>query len=184
MTHRAAMSDEARRLVPRQRTAVLLALVAAVAALAVIALALLVAVPPSLANLASEDADGETAYRLELDGTAAQIVVPRAWIVTRESDSAVVVRTPDGGLTARIDLVDESADAAVAAEPDIGPVRTEVLDSGLEVTHADLARDGVIAAVTVRDRARAVRIVASVAEGESRAEYRPTLAELLERITQ
>lgn len=168
---------------PSQRTAVLLSIVAAFAAIAVIAFALLTAVPPSIANLASSSSDGVTPTPLETDRVDAGIIVPDGWTIVRESSAAVTVRTPDGGMTAQLELIDQTADAAIRATPDIAsPVRGEQLTTGRDVVHVDVAPDGVVAAVGLGADGGSVRVMATAAEGRTMAAYRPALAELLEGI--
>lgn len=176
---------EPRRVVPRQRTAVLVSVFAAIVAALFLGFAALTALPPALANLASEDADGRTPVTIESDDLRSQIVAPVGWVVVHESAASVIVRTPDGAMSARIDLVDKDPSAVVSAEPGLATsLRTETLTSGLTVVHADLDEGGVVAAVALGGdgSAPSARVVATTVEGTDMAVYRPALAQLLDGI--
>lgn len=159
-----------------RRWEIALASVAAVTALLAVAFAAYVAVPPSIANLASEVADG----RAETPVGGAAVVAPSDWIVTRESTDAVTVRSPDGVLRARLDVVDASPGAIVATAAASSPPRTEVLASGLTAVHADL-EGGLIAGVGTADAAPSVRVTVEVAGTDVDA-YRAAIGDLLEGI--
>ena len=164
-----------------RRWEIALACLGAVLVAGALALAALTAVPPTLANLASEVSDGRTPTTLG----DASIVVPADWIVRRESADAVEVRTPDGVMRARLDVVDETpsdvlADAGLAAG-----ARTELLASGLTAVHADdgPADDGhgIVAGVGEPDSPPSVRVVATVSAPDA-AGYRAAVGQLMEGI--
>ena len=163
-----------------RRWEIALACVGGLLLVAALTAAAAVAVPPSLANLASSVADGTTPTTLG----EAEAVIPADWVITRESDRAVVVRTPDGVLQARFDVVDETLGAALATAETSGSPRSELLASGLTALHADLEGGGLVAAVGTPDAATAVRVVieGDSASGEGLDEYRPAIGELLEGI--
>jgi hypothetical protein len=155
------------------------ACVGAALAVGAIVLALTTALPPSLENLASEVADGDTTIAVA-DG--AEVVVPADWIVTRSSD-AVTVRTPDGGLRALLDVVDEDAASVLAATPGIdGATRSEHLASGLTAFHADLSDGGIVAVVGSVDGGDSVRVVIELGTAADISAYRPAVGDLLEGI--
>jgi len=169
---------------PTQPTALALAILAFLAVAAFCVVGAAVAVPPSLVNLSSATSDGTTPYALQAGGAEVDVVVPAGWIVRRESERMITVTTPDGVMTARVDLVDENSDAVVSGHPDLAShVRSEVLPSGREVVHADAAGGAVVAAVGVLGRALSpsVRVVAT-ADPSSMSDYRPALAQLLEGV--
>jgi hypothetical protein len=145
-----------------------------------VAVAAAVAVPPVIANLSSEVSDGETETAL---GEVA-VVVPADWLITRDSAGAITVRSPDGALRARLDALDETPAAIVAAAEARGPQRTELLASGLTAVHADLDGDRLVAGVGETDAAPSVRVVAvvSVPEGASPTDYRAAIGDLIEGI--
>lgn len=177
--------DVSRSLRPNQPTAVVLAVIGFLAVVVFCTVAGLVAIPPSLVNISSSASDGSTPYPLESAGADIDVVVPTGWIVRREGEGVISVDTPDGGMTARIDLVDEDPEAAVSDHPGLATVvRSEVLASGRAVVHADAADRVVVAAVGVIGRALSpsVRVVATVEDTSSMTTYRPALAELLEGI--
>ncbi len=148
------------------------------------ALALVVAVPPSLANLASEAADGATAYPLASDAGSASVLVPEGWVVVRAGDAAITVRTPDGALSAEVELTADAPATVIGDSQDpASPVRREVLASELTVTHVDQADGAVLAVVqTPEGVVRVHAAVESAATPEEAAAYRPSIGELLEAI--
>ncbi|WP_374977283.1 hypothetical protein ACEYYH_05650 [Microbacterium trichothecenolyticum] len=174
------MSGDARFGSTVRRWEVALACAAAALVLAAIAAAALVAVPPTIANLASEVSDG----RAPTDLGDAAVVVPADWVVTRDSEDAITVRTPDGALRASLESIDESPADAVAVAAGGGAVRAEVLASGLTAVHVDLDDGGVVAGVGEPDAAPSVRVVVEVrpAEGDEPAAYRTAIGDLLEGI--
>lgn len=180
------MPPSPHRVIPRQSIAILVSVLAAIVVVLFLGFAALTAVPPALANLASEDADGRTPVTIESADLRAQIVAPAGWVVVHESAASVIVRTPDGVMSARVDLVDEEPSAVVSAEPGLATsLRTETLTSGLTVVHADLDGGGVVAAVALGDGGGrpSARVVATIVEGADAALYRPALAQLLDGIT-
>lgn len=165
----------------------LMAAVGAAAAAAFLVLAAVVAVPPSLENARAALADGVASISV---GDAA-VVVPKGWVVS-EGAGGALVRTPDGGLSIRMDAVagedprtvlQVMLDRDLGAVPTatVGPVRTEVLASGLTVVHADVGADAVYAVVRAREHST-VRMVARAAEGGAIEDYRPALGLLLEGV--
>ena len=156
----------------------------------VIALALSIAVPPILVNLSTEVSDGKKPFEISSrDGSAvttAKITVPEGWIVQRE-DATLLVRTPDGVMSAIVEAVSESAGEALeVASTARGPRETEVLASGLTVVHADLGRGaGVVAAVSCQrgqQPGATVVVTTRIRDGWDGETYRPALAALLEGI--
>lgn len=179
-----------------RRIELVLASVGALAVIAFVVLAAVVAVPPALTNVDSTVSDGVAAEPLVGSGGEADIVVPDGWIVRRQSEDAVLVVTPDGGLSARVTVT--TADAAtVVAERADGATRTELLASGLRVFHADTAAErtgsdtadldatgageGVVAAVALPDGTTVV-VAAEVDDSATLGDYRPALAQLLEGV--
>jgi hypothetical protein len=146
-----------------------------------VTLAAMTALPPSLANIASEVSDGRTATTLG----DASVVVPAGWIVRRESADAVEVRTPDGTLRARVDVVGETPSGVLAAARLDGVVRTELLASGLTAVHADEAHadgeHGIVAGVGEPDLRQSVRLVVTV-DAPDAAAYRAAVGELMEGV--
>ena len=105
------MSGDARVGSTARRWEIALACAAAALVLAAVAVAAFVAVPPTIANLSSEVSDGSD----PTDLGDASVVVPADWVVTRHSEDAITVRTPDGALRASLESVDESPGDVVAA---------------------------------------------------------------------
>ncbi len=132
-------------------------------------LAAITAVPPMLRNLASEASDGIAPVSLP---GGVDVVVPRAWTVQRDGEDAVIVHTPDGGMSARL----EAGDRSLSEDPS----RTETLVSGLRVVHTDVGSDAVHAVVATDHGT--VRVVATAGEGRRMADYRPALGQLLEGV--
>lgn len=161
------------------RWEIALAGAAAAVVLAAVAVAAIVAVPPTLANLSTEVSDG----REPTDLGDASVVVPADWVVTRDSEDAITVRTPDGALRASLESVDEKPADAVA-DAAAGTPRSELLASGLAVVHVDLDDGGVVAGVGEPDAAPSVRVVVEVrpADGDEPAAYRTAIGDLLEGI--
>lgn len=167
------------------------ALVGAVAVIALIAAAALVAVPPSLANLASSTADGVTAEPVGASADAA-IVVPAGWIVVRESEEEILVRTPDAALEARVRAVSVPAEEALAAAvPGIvdeigaapGTERRETLASGTFAVHVDVVPSVTVAAVAESAEARGSVVVETrIRDDVDTARYRAALAQLLDGV--
>lgn len=179
------MSGELRSEAKARRWEIAGALLGGALTVAFVALAAAAAVPPSLANLASEVSDGITPVAI---AERAEVVVPADWIVIRDGADALSVRTPDGALHARLDVVTADADAAAAAlvagdEHAGGPARSETLASGMTVVHVDTP-DGMLAAVSNHLGAESVRVRVTMADGEaeSLAAYRPAVGDLLEGI--
>ncbi|HET8926248.1 MAG TPA: hypothetical protein VFN24_00275 [Microbacterium sp.] len=155
-----------------------LAAVGALAATALIVVALVIAVPPVSANLSSEVSDGATSVPIG-DGQSS-VVVPEGWIVQRDG-GAVIARTPDGGLTARLaaaegdaravlqELLESGDDSGASAQ-----IRAETLASGQHALHAD-GPDGAVYAV-IGDTAL-VTVVATAG-----ADHRPALGMLFEGV--
>jgi hypothetical protein len=163
-----------------RRSELLLSSIGAVAVIAFIVFALVVAVPPSIANLTSTVSDGVTPQTLQDGDLGAAVVVPEGWVVRRQGDDALSVVTPDGALTARLALTADDPETAISGSGD-GTLRTEVLASGLTVVHADNALGSVVAAVVARG-GDTVTVFAEVDDPQVRAVYRPALAQLLEGI--
>lgn len=157
------------------------ALVAALLVLVAVTVAVVVALPPTLVNLSGSRADGATPVTLERDGRSAQVVVPEGWLVTREGSDALLVRTPDAALEARVELVDAAPDAALEPPADAGAVRSETLASGAVAMHADLP-EGLVAAVGSADSATSVRIVVQVPPPAETVDYRAAIAQLLDGV--
>lgn len=148
---------------------------------ATIALAAVVAVPPTIANIASEVSDGTAVTTL---GHDASVVVPADWVVTRDAEDAITVRTPDGVLRARLETVDETPSGAIADAAASGAPRSELLASGLSAVHVDLDDGGVVAGVGMPEAAPSVRVVVEVrvTDGGAPAAYRTAIGDLLEGI--
>ncbi|MEV4687486.1 hypothetical protein [Microbacterium sp. LWH3-1.2] len=162
-----------------RRWEIALACTAAAVVLAAVTVAAIVAVPPTIANLSSEVADGSA----PTDLGDASVVVPADWVVTRDSDEAITVRTPDGALRARLESVDESP-GDVVADAGVGASRSELLASGLTAVHVDLDDGRVVAGVGEPDAAPSVRVVVQVhpTAGDEPAAYRTAIGDLLEGI--
>lgn len=183
------MGDSRRRNDRSRRWELLLATVAGTLLTVVIALALSIAVPPTLVNLSTEVSDGRKPFEISSrDGSAAaaKVIIPQGWVVQRK-DATLLVRTPDGVMSAIVEAVPESADEALeVASAGRGPRETEVLASGLTVVHADLGRGaGVVAAVSCRrgqQPGATVLVTTRVRDGWDAETYRPALAALLEGI--
>ncbi len=175
------MSGELRSEAKARRWEIAGALLGGALTVAFVALAAAAAVPPSLANLASEVSDGITPVAI---ADRAEVVVPADWIVIRDGADALSVRTPDGALHARLDVVTADAAAVVAGDEHAGgPARSETLASGMTVVHVDTP-DGMLAAVSNHLGAESVRVRVTMADGEaeSLAAYRPAVGDLLEGI--
>ena len=154
-----------------------LAAVGAVAAAVLILVAVLVAVPPVATNLSSEVSDGATAVPIG-DGPAS-VVVPEGWVVQRDG-AAVIARTPDGGMTARLeaaegDAAEELRRLLESSDGDPGTIRAETLASGLQAVHADAG--GAVYAVIDVGGGDLVTVVA-----EADGDYRAALGQLLEGV--
>lgn len=157
------------------------ALIGGVLAAGAVAFALMTALPPTLANLNTEVADGATAVPIAGD---AAVVVPADWILTRGSD-AVTVRTPDGMLHATLNVVEgDAADIVADVTGSSKNARSEVLASGMTAVHADVEHPGMVAAVESPDGRRSVRVTVEfrLADEAEVVDYRPAVAELLEGI--
>ncbi len=157
-----------------------LAAVGAVATVALILVAALVAVPPMATNLSSEVSNGATAVPIG-DGPAS-VVVPEGWVVQRDG-AAVIARTPDGGMTVRLEAAEGDAaeelrvllEAAEADGADVGTIRAETLASGLRAVHTDAG--GAVYAVIDVGGGDLVTVVAT-----SDSDYRAALGQLLEGV--
>lgn len=173
------MSGDARVGSTARRWEIALACAAAALVLAAVAVAAFVALPPTIANLSSEVSDGSD----PTDLGDASVVVPADWVVTRHSEDAITVRTPDGALRASLESVDERSGDVVAAAA-AGDPRSELLASGLTAVHVDLDDGGVVAGVGEPDAAPSVRVTVQVspAEGAEPAAYRSAIGDLLEGI--
>lgn len=183
------MGDSTRRNHSR-RWELLLATVAGLSLTVVLTLALVIAVPPILVNLSTEVSDGKKPFEISSrDGSslaAAELTVPAGWVVQRK-DATLLVRTPDGVMSAVVEAVSESAGEALElASVGRDPRETEVLASGLTVVHADLAHGaGVVAAVSCRrgqQPGATVVVTTRIRAGWDAEPYRPALAALLEGI--
>jgi hypothetical protein len=102
--------------------------------------------------------------------------------MVREGPAAIVARTPDGILAARVDLPDLTPEQAIlAAAGGDTPTRIEALPDGLTMVHADIAGGGVVAVVSVGNAS--VRIVAELRSasdaGADADAYRPAIAQLI-----
>ena len=167
-----------RELFPWRPWDAVLAAVGAVGAVVLILVAVLVAWPPVATNLSSEVSDGATAVPIG-DGQAS-VVVPDGWIVQR-AGAAVIARTPDGGLSARLgaaegDAAETLRDMLVSADAGSATVRAETLASGLSAVHAD-ASDGTVYAVIDVGGGTLVTVVAT---GDR--DHRAALGQLLEGV--
>lgn len=173
------MNGDARSGSTARRWEVALACAAAALVVAAVAVAALVAVPPTIANLSSEVSDG----RAPTDLGGSSVVVPAEWVVTRNSDDAITVRTPDGALRASLESVDEKPGDVVAGTAE-GAARSELLASGLTAVHVDRDDGGVVAGVGEPDAAPSVRVIVEVRppDGGVPAAYRTAIGDLLEGI--
>ncbi|WP_157524938.1 hypothetical protein [Microbacterium yannicii] len=169
-----------------RRWEIALACLGAALVVAAVTVATMTALPPTLANIASEVSDGRTATTLG----DASVVVPAEWIVRRESADAVEVRTPDGALRARLDVVTETPSQVIEDAELEGVVRTEVLASGLTAVHADAGRAGegrgddelsIVAGVGEPALEPSVRVVVTVNAADAPA-YRAAVGALMEGI--
>lgn len=159
---------------------------AAVAVAAVVAVLAFTTIPAIAAEADARVSDGVHPVAVG----DAEILVPDGWVVTGGPDD-LGVRTPDGGLVARVHAVDGDPEAALrdALEADlgavptatIGPFRSELLASGSTAVHADVGSDAVYAVVSDGTDA-VVLIVARAAEGRAIADYRAALGLLLEGV--
>lgn len=167
------------------------AIVGALLVAAVVAVGALVAVPPSMANLASSTADGVAAEPLDADAGGA-VVVPAGWIVVRESEEEILVRTPDAALEARVRAASVPAEEALAAAvpgiaDEIGAApsaeRRETLAAGTFAVHVDVGPSVTVAAVAESAEARgSVVIEARIRDDVDPARYRAALAQLLDGV--
>ncbi|MFE5409286.1 hypothetical protein [Microbacterium sp. NPDC056569] len=173
------MTGDARVGTTARRWETALAYAAAGLVLAAVAIGAVAALPPTIANLSSEVSDGSAPTDLE----DASVVVPADWVVTRDAENAITVRTPDGALRARLESVDEKP-GDVVADAAAGAPRSELLASGLTAVHVDLDDGGVVAGVGEPDAAPSVRVVVEVRppEGGEPAAYRTAIGDLLEGI--
>lgn len=169
------------------------AIVGALLVAAVVAVGALIAVPPSVANLASSTADGVAAEPLSADADAGgAVVVPAGWIVVRESEEEILVRTPDAALEARVRAASVRAEEALAAAvPGIadeigaapGAERRETLAAGTFAVHVDVGPSVTVAAVAESAEARgSVVIEARIRDDVDPARYRAALAQLLDGV--
>ena len=174
------MTGDARAGSAARRWEIALACAAGTLAIGAVAFAALVAVPPSLANLSSDVSDGASPRELG----DASVVVPAGWLVTRDSDDALTVRTPDGALRATLETVDETPADVVDEAASAQVPRSELLASGLTAVHADLDDGGVVAGVGDPDAAPSVRVVVEVRppDGAAPSAYRTAIGDLLEGI--
>lgn len=167
------------------------AIVGALLVAAVVAVGALVAVPPSMANLASSTADGVAAEPLDADAGGA-VVVPAGWIVVRESEEEILVRTPDAALEARVRPASVPAEEALAAAvPGIadeigsapGAERRETLAAGTFAVHVDVYPSVTVAAVAASAEAReSVVVETRIRDDVDPARYRAALAQLLDGV--
>ncbi|WP_435526951.1 hypothetical protein [Microbacterium aurantiacum] len=170
------------------------AIVGALLVAAVVAVGALVAVPPSMANLASSTADGVASEPLDADADAGgAVVVPAGWIVVRESEEEILVRTPDAALEARVRAASVPAEEALAAAvPGIadeigaapGAERRETLAAGTFAVHVDVGPSVTVAAIAESAEAReSVVIEARIRDDVDPARYRAALAQLLDGVS-
>lgn len=168
-------------ILPSHRWAVVFASVGALLVVAFAAFAILIAGPPSAANLASTTSDGVEAERLATPVAEAGVVVPEGWVVVRDGDADVVALTPDGAMKVRIVLTEGSAEALVIrTDGRVGDPREEQLASRLPVVHADLDDGGIVAAMDVAGGV--VVLQSELLADVDPAIYRPAFAELLEGV--
>ena len=169
------------------------AIVGALLVAAVVAVGALIAVPPSVANLASSTADGVAAEPLGAGADAgAAVIVPAGWIVVRESEEEILVRTPDAALEARVRAASVPAEEALAAAvPGIadeigaapGAERRETLASGTFAVHVDVDPSVTVAAVAESAEARGSVVVETrIRDDVDPARYRAALAQLLDGV--
>lgn len=172
------MGGDTRGMTVARRWELALACLAGVLVAVAVSFAAAAAVPPMLANLSTEVSDGRAPTSIG----PAPVVVPADWLITRESADAVIVRTPDGALRARLDAVTGDPAATVAGTDGAGPVRTEQLASGLTAVHADLDDGGLVAVVGPAGGGASVRVVAELPAPDDAAGYRAAVGDLLEGV--
>ena len=187
-----AATGPERPLRPSPGWAMGVAIVGALLVAAVVAVGALIAVPPSVANLASSTSDGVAAEPLGADAGAA-VVVPAGWIVVRESEEEILVRTPDAALESRVRAASVPAEEALAAAvPGIadeigaapGAERRETLAAGTFAVHVDVGPSVTVAAVAESAEARgSVVIEARIRDDVDPARYRAALAQLLDGVS-
>ncbi|GAA3632214.1 hypothetical protein GCM10022200_13870 [Microbacterium awajiense] len=179
------MSGSSRdRLAPSQRWATVLAVVGAALVALFVAAAVLVAVPPTVANLASTVSQGDEPITLETPAATAGVVVPEGWLVTRAGEDGLVVLSPDGVLRVRMTLTDGTPlDVVIATDDRAGEPRSETLASGLAVVHSDLDDAGIVAAVAVPGGVVRVQseLIPPAGDVDPNA-YRPAFAQVLDGI--
>ncbi len=143
-------------------------------------------VPSALAERDAMVADGVRAHAIG----GVEIVVPQGWVVTGGGDG-LIVRTPDGGLSVRIDPADGDArtvlqetliaDLGTVPSATVGPFRSEALASGLDVVHADVGERDLYAVVGDAGDG-AVLLTAKTADGRALQTYRAALGLLLDGV--
>ena len=174
-----AATGPARPLRPSPGWAMGVAIVGALLVAAVVAVGALIAVPPSVANLASSTSDGVAAEPLGADAGAA-VVVPAGWIVVRESAEEILVRTPvpaEEALAAAVPGIADEIGAAPGAE------RREILASGTFAVHVDVDPSVTVAAVAASAEAReSVVVETRIRDDVDPARYRAALAQLLDGV--
>lgn len=166
---------------PSNRWAVVLATVGALLVVAFVAFAILTALPPTAANLASSTSDGVTPVELTTSGVTADVIVPAGWVVVGDGDGAFLALTPDGVMKVRVALTPGAADEIVERTAGrASDLRTETLASGLAVVHADLEDGGLAAGVDVPGAVVVLR--SELLQDVDPATFRPAFAELLEGV--
>ncbi|TDN87534.1 hypothetical protein [Microbacterium sp. BK668] len=185
------MEQRTRRAFPRHPWDLVIATAAGVVLSAVIAGAAAAIVPPAVANIGSEVADGVAA--VEIGDAGASVVVPSGWVVVGGGADRVTVRSPDGVLTVRLTAVDGGLDRAAqsaldeaashAGEGERSRPLSETLRSGATFRHIDIGdrflAGGLASGAGAED---AIAVVAATSDEVTLDTYRPALAELVERI--
>lgn len=140
--------------------------------------------PRVLPNLFTEVSDEPHRQTIIDAGTSATVVVPAGWASQRAwgSESELVVRSPDGGLSVTFTISVDAAQPTVASD-DVagrGGAVVERLASGLDVAHAQ-TDDALVLAVGRGAAGPSMRMVATGSR-EDLAPYRPVIADLLESV--
>jgi len=182
------MRKSTRAMRKRRRWQAVLAVVGGAAASVLAVAAVLVASGPSIASMFSAVSDGVEPVQLVVAETTVEINIPPGWVYQRLNDATLSIRTPDGGMSARVELLGADSDSALRAElgADV-QVRRETLASGLLVEHADRSdhSQGVVAVVRLSPAIAdppVVLVTTGIAEDVVASAYRPALAQLLEEI--
>lgn len=132
--------------------------------------------------------DGVTPIQIGSGEQTAEIIVPEYWLISKGNEEKPTIMTPDKKLTANLATTSEAPEVAISllgADSQIVPsaVIIEPVGEDSSIAHVDVDEEGrrVLAAVTTAD-GTAVTFVFNVAPDANPANYRYSMAELLDGV--